>query len=151
MPIRLREGNHPKYRMVHATNHPDGCLLMVDNISARADKLFIDIQSGGQTSLFEQSVENEITNDDMLESKMCEYLLGVTEFTRLNAFLADFYNEYGVLCSISRLSSGKGGSILKTLESNGEIDVLRNPQTTKTGKTSKFWDYKKDIRLRKRS
>lgn len=32
MPIRLHQGNKPKYRMVHATNHPDGCILMADNI-----------------------------------------------------------------------------------------------------------------------
>jgi len=28
MPIRLKWGYHPKYRMVHACNHPDGCVLM---------------------------------------------------------------------------------------------------------------------------
>ena len=37
MPIRLHAANKPKYRMVYATNHPDGCVLMADNISRRTE------------------------------------------------------------------------------------------------------------------
>ena len=30
-----KKGQRPKYRLIHATNHRDGCLLMVDNICNR--------------------------------------------------------------------------------------------------------------------
>lgn len=139
MPIRLKPGQHPKYRMVHATNHPDGCTLMADNIAKRTDRLVVEIQSGGQQSLFPQTAENEMVSEELLESKVKELLNRTFSFTRLNKFLADFYNEYGVLCDLSRLSSGRGGSILKTLEKCGYIDVQRNPATTNDNKPTKFW------------
>ena len=125
--------------MVHATNHPDGCTLMADNIAKRTDRLVIEIQSGGQLTLIPQTAENEMIDDTILEEKIRELLSTTTEFTRLNKFLADFYNEYGVLCDLSRLSSGRNGSILKTFEKNGEILTKRNPAFTDKGKPSKFW------------
>ena len=153
MPIRLKPGQHPKYRMVHATNHPDGCILMADNIAKRTDRLVIEIQSGGQMSLLQQTAENEDVSDEILMEKMTELLEDTTTYTRLNKFLADFYNRYGVLCDLSRLSSGQGGSILKSLEDSRYIDVQRTPPFThSTGKPSKFWQEKKEhtICLRKR-
>jgi len=139
MPVRLKAGQHPKYRMVHATNHPDGCILMADNISKRTDRLVIEIQSGGQLSLIPQTADNEMIGDDILEEKIRELLSTTTEYTHLNKFLADFYNEYGVLCDLSRLSSGRSGSILKTFEKNREILVLRVPAFTDKGKPTTFW------------
>lgn len=35
MPIRLKVGQRPKYRMIHATNHEDGCILMYENMCRR--------------------------------------------------------------------------------------------------------------------
>ena len=139
MPIRLKAGQHPKYRMVHATNHPDGCLLMADNIAKRTDHLVIDVQNKGQISLFMQTSENEIVDESILLSAIRKMLVKTTEYTRLNKFLADFYNENGVLCDLSRLSSGKGGSVLKTLEKSNEIQVQRTPAITENGTASKFW------------
>lgn len=63
MPIRLKPGHHPKYRMVHATNHPDGCILMADNIAKRTDRLVIEIQSEGQMSLMPRTAENEMVSE----------------------------------------------------------------------------------------
>lgn len=46
MPIRIHQNQHPKYRMIHATNHPSGCVLMADNICNRWE-LLKDIQVVG--------------------------------------------------------------------------------------------------------
>lgn len=140
MPIRLKKGQHPKYRMVYATNHPDGCTIMADNMARRTDHLVTDIQSGGQLCLLSQTAENEIVSDDMLMKYVKTLVDEVAENPiHLTEFLANFYNKYGVLCEIRRLSSGRSGSILKTLEKNGYIDVCRKPQITIKGKHSKFW------------
>lgn len=153
MPIRLKAGQHPKYRMVHATNHPDGCVLMADNIAKRTDRLVIEMQSGGQLSLMPQTAENEMVSEDMLMDRVKVVLDSTPCFTRLNKFLANFYNEYGVLCDLSRLSSGRSGSVLKTLEKSGYIDVQRTPAVTENGKSSTFWQESKGktLSLRKRS
>lgn len=139
MPIRLKAGQHPKYRMVHATNHPDGCVLMADNIAKRTDHLVIEIQNDGQQMLFSQTADNEIVSEDVLLEKVRKQLTGTADFVRLNKFLADFYNEYGVLCDLSRISSGRGGSILKTLEKSGEVKVRRAPAFTDKGTKTTFW------------
>lgn len=143
MPIRLKAGQHPKYRMVHATNHPDGCILMADNIAKRTDHLVIDVQNKGQISLFMQTSENEIVDEDILLNAARKLVAKTPEYTRLNRFLADFYNENGVLCDLSRLSSGKNGSVLKTLEKNQEIIVQRSPDTTDRGTATRFWQESK--------
>ena len=152
MPIRLKAGQHPKYRMVHATNHPDGCILMADNIAKRTDRLVIEIQSGGQMSLLQQTAENEMSSEDILMEKMRELLENTPSFIRLNQLLADFYNQYGVLCDLSHLSSGRSGSILKTLEKSGYIEVQRQPAYTEKGTATTFWQEHqgKTISLRKR-
>jgi three-Cys-motif partner protein len=139
LPIRLKAGQHPKYRMVHATNHPDGCMLMADNIAKRTDRLVIEIQSAGQLSLMPQTAENEMVSEDILTERVKALLETTPMPTRLNKFLADFYNEYGVLCDLARLSSGRSGSVLKALEKVGYIDVQRTPAFTDKGKPSTFW------------
>ncbi len=83
--------------------------------------------------------ENEMVDDSTLEKKVLELLSRSTEFTHINEFLANFYNEYGVLCDSPRLSSGQDGSTLKTLEKNGVIVVQRKPECTEAGKPSRFW------------
>lgn len=139
MPIRLKASQHPKYRMVHATNHPDGCILMADNIAKRTDRLVIEIQNAGQLTLMPQTAENEMVSEDILINQVKSLLEVTPTPIRLNKFLAEFYNEYGVLCDIARLSSGRSGSVLKTLEKDGYIDVQRTPAFTDKGKPSTFW------------
>lgn len=133
MPIRLKSGQHPKYRMIHATNHHMGCVLMADNIAKRTDKLFVEIQNAGQLSLLPQNAENEIIDDGEIAGKLSVCLNAHNEFIPYIEFLAGFYNEYGVLCPTSKLAD-----ILKPLEGS-VVKVHRSPENTGTGKPSKFW------------
>lgn len=140
MPIRLRPEHKPKYRMVHATNHPDGCILMADNIFKRTDYLFVDVQRQGQLSLFEMTPENDIINENDLDNKMLSLIEreGRAKSIPLNELQAKFFDEYGVICSTKHLSSGRDGSSLKRLESARKIEVLRTPPA-RNGKQTRFW------------
>lgn len=131
MPIRIKKGQSPKYRMIHATNHPDGAILMADNIYKR-EELMREIQSGGQLSLFENSMSID------LEKLLSEYLQSFTILTPLNVLLARFFCTYGVICSLKEVRV-----VLKKFESHNKIIVERNPPITSTGKLSTFWDTKK--------
>jgi three-Cys-motif partner protein len=111
MPIRLKSGQHPKYRMIHATNHHMGCVIMADNIAKRTDRLFVEIQNAGQLSLLAQSAENEILDDNEITDKLVDCINTLVEFTPYSEYLAEFYNKNGVLCQTSRLAD-----ILKPLE-----------------------------------
>lgn len=143
MPIRLHPGNKPKYRMVHATNHPDGCTLMADNIFKRTDYLVVMVQNKGQTTLLETTPENELVVDADLDEKMMALIEKecVTKPLRLNELQAKFFDAYGVICSTKHLSSGSGGSSLKRLEKAGKINVIRNPKE-RNGKPTRFWTEK---------
>ena len=35
MPIRMKPDQRPKYRMVHVSDHEDGCFLMAQNMQKR--------------------------------------------------------------------------------------------------------------------
>lgn len=133
MPIRLREGQRPKYRMIHATNHEDGCVLMYDNICKRWEALS-HIQTDGQLKLFEETIENTTIDMNDIKTRFAAHVAQYTTDTKLNKFLAEFYANNGVLCP-----SGDIRKILPELEKTGAIIVSRTPATTKTGAPSKFF------------
>ena len=132
MPIRIKKGQHTKYRMIHATNHPDGCVLMADNIYNRWE-LMKQIQTGGQMSLFHETVDNRIIDDDEIRSNVIEHFSQCCSWTPLNEALAVFFVKYGVICR-----SGDITKILKKLEKENRLAVMRTPSKTDTGRPSTF-------------
>lgn len=124
MPIRLKERQQPKYRMIHATNHQDGCILMFENICKRWEKLG-DIQTNGQISLFEVNPDNEVINTEQTEKELLEFFQTVKHYTHLNILLANFFTLKGISCKPIDIRN-----ILKKFEDNGQIEVKRIPAFT---------------------
>lgn len=140
MPLRIKPGQVPKYRMIHATNHPDGALIMVDNIFGRWE-LMQNIQNEGQQSLWDEGIENEIVNEAEIEAKVIDHISQFTSLTRMNPVIADFYCIYGVICRTKTVKE-----IYKKLEKSGKLEVQRTPSTTATGRASTFFaDEKKQM------
>ena len=139
MPIRTRESHSPKYRMIHATNHPDGAILMADNIFRR-EELLREIQLHGQQTLFGND-----SNGDDIKYSLETYLTKIQSFRRLNIVMAEFFTECGVQCE-----SGEFSRIIGRLEHEGKLELIRNPAKTKTGRPSTFCKESKDntIKLR---
>lgn len=139
MPIRLKPGHRPKYRMIHACNHADGCLLMAENMRKRKDELFTNIQQNQQISLFDfvdsitSTVENDLIPIAEVKKLLTAYLVKVKEQIEIKKFLAGFYSEQGLLCDFKMLYS-----ILRDMEQNGAIDVSRIPAISPTGKPTTF-------------
>ena len=106
MPIRIQQNQHPKYRMIHATNHPDGCVLMADNICNRWE-LLKNIQNSGQLTLFQETLNKQIID----EAKITEYVVGhfsqCCGWISLTEAQAVFFVKYGAIC--------KSGDIAKVL------------------------------------
>lgn len=128
MPIRTKESNSPKYRMIHATNHFDGAVLMADNIYRRKGEMH-EMQLRGQQILFGLDY-----NDYDVMSIMRNYLSTVREPQRLNLVMANFFNTYGVLCNSSEFSN-----IVEILDKDGELEVIRNPDKTTSGRPRACW------------
>jgi hypothetical protein len=134
MPLKIRRGQLPKYRMIHATNHVEGCLLMVDNICGRWESMK-DIQNNGQKQLWEENYNNQIIDVEDIKSKVISFVSNYPYFTRLNQVLADFFVKNGPICSTKAVKD-----VYRDLENNRIIDVRRNPAfTEKTGQPSKFF------------
>ena len=133
MPLRIKRNQRPKYRLIYATNHRDGCLLMVDNICSRWQALQ-EIQSGGQLQLWEENYDNQVVDDDDIEKKIIEHFSQCDNWTSLHEALAVFFMKHGPICS-----TGTVKNILKKLEKDGSLKVLRNPDISeKTKKPTTF-------------
>ena len=132
MPIRIKEGQHTKYRMIHATNHPDGCILMADNICNRWE-LMRQIQTGGQLSLLPETVDNQIIDETEIRNNVIEHFSQCNNWVSLNKALAVFFVNYGIVCK-----SGEITTILKRLEKEKQLEVMRNPSITEKGKPTSF-------------
>jgi three-Cys-motif partner protein len=137
MPIRLQCGKQPKYRMIHVTNNEDGCLLMFENICKRWEHLG-DIQTIGQATLFDETPENDIIDENKVKRLFLEYLSTFDGFTHLNKVVSQFITKYGIICKYQNLQN-----ILKELEKGQKILVKRIPQLTPTGKPSSFFEEKR--------
>lgn len=132
MPLRIKRGQRPKYRLIHATNHRDGCLLMVDNICNRWEALQ-NIQTGGQMSMFEEDCNNQVVDEEDIKRKTREFFSQYTEFVSLHDVLAKFFMRFGPICS-----TGDIKKIIKEFEKDNLIAIQRNPSQTSKGKPSTF-------------
>ena len=132
MPLRIKRGQRPKYRLIHATNHRDGCLLMVDNICNRWEALQ-EIQTGGQMQLWAENYDNQAVDEDDIEQKTIEHFSQCMNWTSLHDALAVFFMKHGPICS-----TGTVKNILKGFEKKGRIKIMRSPDTTAKGKPTTF-------------
>ena len=132
MPLRIKKGQHPKYRLIHATNHKDGCLLMVDNICNRWQALQ-EIQTGGQLKMWEENCNNQILDENDIEKKVIKYFSQFTNLISLNEALAKFFVKHGPICSTSTVRK-----IIRKIENENYVEIIRNPATTDKGKPSTF-------------
>lgn len=132
MPIRIQRRQHPKYRMIHATNHPGGCILMVDNICNRWEFLN-EIQSNGQMNLFEENLDNQIIDESQIEEYVKDFFPQYDEWTSLTETEADFFVRFGAICK-----TGVIAKILRRLEIKQQIKIIRQPKFTEKGKLSIF-------------
>ncbi|MCM1060478.1 MAG: three-Cys-motif partner protein TcmP [Eubacterium sp.] len=144
MPIRLKEKQQPKYRMIHVCNHEAGCYLMAENMQKRKNELFLDIQKGGQLTFFDESYENyssvegDILTEKDIEKFIAEHLSKCALETRLTKFLATFVNQYGLICEFSVIYE-----ILKRMSDQRQIEIIRNPSiTVNNNKPTTFWSEK---------
>lgn len=132
MPIRIQQNQHPKYRMIHATNHPAGCVLMADNICNRWE-LLKNIQNSGQMTLFQEDYNNQIIDDSLIVDRIIEHFSKYDRWMSITEAQADFFVKYGAICK-----SGDIAKILKKLEKDNRLEIKRNPSHTEKGKITKF-------------
>jgi three-Cys-motif partner protein len=135
MPLRIKQGQRPKYRMIHATNHPDGCILMADNICTRWES-WQNIQAGKEPGLFEEDSENNFVDSNRIQKDVLSMIPLLKADTQINVFLAEFFTKHGPYCK-----SGAVNDLIKDLEKEHKVSIRRNPDKTPTGKQSTFLSF----------
>lgn len=133
IPINDKLGNIPKYRIVFATEHEDGLLLMVDNMNKRWDA-FREGARNNQSFLFEFDFPDRSKTSAIW--KVEDHILGaITDEIELKDLLVKLvHQEYGIAFSTSEYKA-----YLKKLETLGGIVVKRNPNLTPSGKECRSW------------
>lgn len=144
MPIRASTDAQPKYRMIFATSHADGCLIMAENMFKRSEESR-DERSGGQLSLFEQGVEETPVVIENVERDLLN-LIPSNTFRHLNDIFIDFYQTYGVMVSRKTLVDA-----LKRFHQAKKTEERRNPPYNQKGE-SRFYEekgFKKTLEIRR--
>lgn len=131
-PIRVKAGNIPKYRMVYATNHPDGVILMNDNICKRFEKLR-DTQEHGQLQLFDMDTDNRVINICEIKTALLKIITEAKRQMRLQDIFVEFIKSHVIMTTTVELRK-----IIKKLEQESKISVLRIPKSSPKGKLSTF-------------
>lgn len=146
MPIRLKPGQRPKYRMIHITGHYDGCYKMAENMLKRSNELYIESFGHKQTGLFgglfEHDVENEPIDHEILKDKLLNALDKYKDFVNLNEFTANFFTKNGIICKIKDIRE-----VLSGLEKCGKMEVIRKTKDGKIIGRSKSFTDSKELRI----
>jgi three-Cys-motif partner protein len=147
IPIREKSGHTPKYRLFFGTNHPDGLILMADEMN-KAWKKFEEM---------EKLANPQISLEELFEFPDMRLLKGYNPEVDIKNILSccleiDLKEIYVNMILKYGLSYSKKEyeELLKDMEKAGLIEVLRNPPTTPKGKMSTSWDYnyKESIKIR---
>lgn len=132
IPVRLKSSHRPKYRMIHLSNHYDGCLLMYDNMQKRMQDLF-DIQTGSQLSLFDMNSENQVVDVRSHLLAFRTHVLGCAEYKEVEAVIAEYVTNIDLAVPLTHFNDE-----LKQLEKDDVVEIKRDPQLTAGGRKSTF-------------
>ena len=144
MPIRLKAGQRPKYRMIHVCDHEDGCFLMAQNMQKRKDELFISIQQDNQISIFDvapdysSTAEGELLSSNQVAEMVSECLDSFSGEVCITKFVAAFVNRYGLICNFKMIYS-----ILDEMQKKSQVEIRREPPYTEKHRLSTFWEENK--------
>jgi len=120
--VCVKDNGYPKYRLVHLTNHFDGCMLMAENMMNRAKIHIQEVHHKGKIGLFDEQINTngEFIYFDDVKDKVVNLLVQYDKEVRLNQFLADFFTRYGVICKIKDIKDA-----LQALYEDKRVNILR--------------------------
>ena len=117
--------------------------MMAQNMQNRKDELYTNIQTGGQMSIFDitpgysQSTEGEWYTREQIVEKVKDAIRNAPGNIGITEFLAGFANDFGLICDFKMIED-----ILGELQKAGDIDIIRAPATTPTGRPAAYWEEK---------
>lgn len=132
-PIKVKLTHVAKYRMIYGTNHEDGVLLMADNMNKRWREFRDRVRP--QSVLFEMDFPEQSVGMG-LEDVQTEILTQLDSQTSLKHLLVKLVQVFGVSFSLSKLKD-----VMKRLEKENQITVIRTPDKGPSGRPITGWDH----------
>ena len=135
IPIRIKTTHLPKYRLIFATNHPDGTILMADNMN-KAWKQIVENERKGQEVLFDIDVPDMRLMDDIsIEQDILSHIKN-NENILIKELIVLLIEKYGIYFSEKEYKDK-----LREMAANEKISIIRDPEFTPTGRKAKTLDY----------
>lgn len=128
--IKDRSRHLPKYRLIFATNHRDGLILMTDTMH-KAWRILLEREAGGQLSFF-NDIDWPVQPDRTIEEKIWAEVGDPIELGRLLTVLIE---KHGIAHSTSEYKA-----VIRAHEGK-MFSVTRTPNLTPTGKKAHHMDY----------
>lgn len=128
IPIKSSEANL-KYRMFHATNHVDGCILMANNIFLRSKNQRKKINNN-KTFLIEFDIDDKIVSDE-IKTKNLLSLIDNNDEIEIRKLFCNYFIKFGIN------SDTKG--LIEILKKNKDKLIIKRYPEKKRGKPTTFW------------
>ena len=151
IPIKVKIKNMPKYRMVFCTNHKHGIIEMSRNMNIRWEQMQKD-ERDGQSSLFEFDRNFDDEMIQQFDGKMIQQNVEIlikelisNQYIQYDDFLCKFIKRNGIFYNPSKISK-----YMKQMETDGVVEMRRNPAFTPNGRPATWLDYKKGNNLKVR-
>lgn len=142
IPVCIKTKSFPKYRLVHMTNHEDGCVLMAEDMSKRSEEIYNELQGGSQMLLgFQMDAEQEFISEEKIRELVSDGLFEyASNWVQINEFLGRFYSKNGVVAPSSSIRNA-----LRQMEKSGILEVLRFRDGARI--TGRFWTVQSGLQL----
>ena len=135
IPIRIKTTHLPKYRLIFATNHPDGMILMADNMN-KAWNQIVENQRKGQEVLFDIDVPDmRLMGDISIEQDILSHIKN-NENISIKELIVLLIEKYGIYFSEKEYKDK-----LREMAANEKISIIRDPEFTPTGRKAKTLDF----------
>ena len=135
IPIRIKTTHLPKYRLIFATNHPDGMILMADNMN-KAWNQIVENERKGQEVLFDIDVPDmRLIGDISIEHDILSHIKN-NENILIKELIVLLIEKYGI-----NFSEKEYKDKLREMAADEKISIIRDPEFTPTGRKAKTLDY----------
>lgn len=144
IPIKVKLGHLPKYRIIFGTNHEDGLILMTDNMNKKWEQM-IEKQRCGQQVLFDVEFPDfTLMKGFDLDKDILSFVSASNVGVDLQTLIVELIQKYGITFTESDYKS--------RIQQIEQISIDRTPSLTPKGKKAVSMDYKKyKITIKKRT
>lgn len=146
IPIKIKSAHLPKYRLIFASNHEDGLILMADNMNKKWKEI-IENQRGGQQVLFDfEFPDLALLKGFDLRKDILSLVSAKSSGIPLKTLIVELIQKYGITFSESKYKNQ-----IFDMAKDSVLTIDRVPAFTLTGKPATAMDYGKyKITIRKK-